>query len=134
MQPKTPRRQKSATQASSDAGPSHNVNVPSATPASTRKTTRTNSEKMATVLAGISDAGWTVPTFLNHFLNLKNRTEQHERMLTAMLNGTSKPHLGTILQALFEKAESTSFRADDTSMPPGFNMLHQEKVNLAIVS
>ncbi|PPQ95548.1 hypothetical protein CVT26_008573 [Gymnopilus dilepis] len=117
MAPKTPARPPKALQPTTTPG------LPSATPSSSRKPARQDPEKLETILAAIADVDWTVPVFLEKFFSLEDQPSKQQRQITAMLNGTTKPYLGTVLEVIFQKAKATKFRADDESIDAGTNML-----------
>ena len=75
--------------------------------------------KLNIVFDAIDQVEWDVPKFLAQLFQKENVDERHEKVVKAMLNGTTKPYLGTILKLLYEDAQRTNFLKNDTSIPPG---------------
>ena len=91
-------------------------------PASRRRPPRSNAEKLNIIFNAIDEVEWDVPKFLAQLFLKEKVDERHERVVKAMLNGTTKPYLGTILKLLYDDAKRTKFLKNDTSIPPGTNM------------
>ncbi|KAF8163196.1 hypothetical protein B0H34DRAFT_794930 [Crassisporium funariophilum] len=99
---------------------------------STRKSPRTDANKLDAILDTIDGVGWTVPRFLEKLLQLEEtkhgesqpiqRSNRHQRVVNSMLSGQTKPYLGSILDLLKRNADNVGFLASDTSIPPGTNM------------
>ncbi|KAF8955673.1 hypothetical protein BDZ97DRAFT_1673396 [Flammula alnicola] len=56
---------------------------------------------------------------------LVERGDTHKRVLTSFLNGTTKPHLGSILENMYDSSSRVDFRAKDRTMNPGMNMFNE---------
>ena len=52
--------------------------------------------KLNIVFDAIDQVEWDVPNFLAQLFQKEKVDERHERVVKAMLNGTTKPYLGTI--------------------------------------
>ena len=123
MQPETPQRGHLGSQ-----GPFRTPNQPASasqphsTSSSQRQAPRSNTVKLNSILDAIEKVGWDIPKFLVQLFQKEKKDERHERMVKAMLNGTTKPYLGTILKLLYEDAQRTAFLKNDRSTPPGTNM------------
>ncbi|KAF8810193.1 hypothetical protein BYT27DRAFT_7282405 [Phlegmacium glaucopus] len=98
------------------------ANQPHLTSSSRRQPPRSNTVKLNTIFDAIEKVGWDVPKFLAQLFQKEKLDERHERVVKSMLNGTTKPYLGTILKLLYEDAQRTTFLKNDTSTPPGTNM------------
>ncbi|KAF8056184.1 hypothetical protein FPV67DRAFT_1731334 [Lyophyllum atratum] len=78
-----------------------------------RRTPRSDAQKMKDILNVMREADWSISKFLHHLFRLENRDEQHQQMVVGMINGTSKPRFGEILQLIYENAKRVDYRKGD---------------------
>lgn len=135
MQPETPQGQHLSNQElfRTPNRPASQISVISS---SGRRRPRSNAVKLNIVFDAIDQVEWDVPKFLAQLFQKEKVDERHERVVKAMLDGTTKPYLGTILKLLYEDARRTDFLKNDTSIPPGTTMfassLSLDKIRHAI--
>ena len=78
--------------------------------------------KLNVIFNAIDQVEWDVPKFLGQLFQKEKVDERHERVVKAMLNGTTKPYFGAVLNLIYEDAQRTNFIKSDTMTPPGTNM------------
>ncbi|KAM6491642.1 hypothetical protein JOM56_012886, partial [Amanita muscaria] len=85
-------------------------------------------QKLEQVLQLLSQFRWTLSTLLLVLFRLEKpgtngeplpveRSVLHQRMVTAMLDGTTTTHFGEILEMIYHNAQRTSYRRDDDTRP-----------------
>ncbi|KAM6503950.1 hypothetical protein JOM56_000893 [Amanita muscaria] len=85
-------------------------------------------QKLEQVLQLLSQFRWTLSTLLLVLFRLEKpgangeplpveRSVLHQRMVTAMLDGTTATHFGEILEMIYHNAQRTSYRRDDDTRP-----------------
>ncbi|KAF8965633.1 hypothetical protein BDZ97DRAFT_1658861 [Flammula alnicola] len=81
------------------------------------------------ILGALHEVNWTVPGFLEELLN-QNHPEgidKRTRVVASMLNGSSKPHMASLLAKMFKVASTeTPFLKNDTTIKPGTNMFNPD--------
>ncbi|KAG6915753.1 hypothetical protein DXG01_010020 [Tephrocybe rancida] len=93
-----------------------------------RRPARTDKEKIASILSAIADAGWSLSMAFYKVFQIYDdrcgkeeehivRDIRHQQMVVAMLQGTSKPTFGQILELIHQNAKVVGYRQSDTSMP-----------------
>ena len=107
-------------------GPTLNTETP---PSTTKKRQpRSPAQKLREILNAIKAANWTLSEFFYYLFQLEGedsqpiaRESQHKQMVTGMLNGTSKPPFGVIINLIHQSAGYVDYRKDDeTSMDKVF--------------
>jgi len=94
---------------------------------------RADSKKLDMVLKTLEDIKWSPSQFVLELLRLKKIgqegvavtvtwTDKHKWVVKTMLNGTTKPFIGEILDLLWRNANRTEFQENDKSVPPGHKM------------
>jgi hypothetical protein len=104
--------------------------TPAIPPGSTSKKRLSASEKLAHVLEALEAVHWTVPGFLDELFSQQSSDGQAKRtrVVTSMLNGSSKPYVASILEKMFDIASTkTNFLKNDTTANPGRNMFNPER-------
>ncbi|KDR68077.1 hypothetical protein GALMADRAFT_146569 [Galerina marginata CBS 339.88] len=94
-----------------------------------RRTALSSKQKINKILEMLEEYDWNFPRLLEEFFKRfeekkgeivpVERTEKHQRVLNAMLDGTSKPHIGSILEKIYRCACSVKFRENDNTVPAG---------------
>jgi hypothetical protein len=85
-------------------------------------------QKLEEILQLLSNFRWTLSTLLLVLFRSQKRgvngqplpverSVLHQRMLTAMLDGTTSTHFGEILELVYQNAQQTSYRRDDDTIP-----------------
>ncbi|KAF8055046.1 hypothetical protein FPV67DRAFT_1545441 [Lyophyllum atratum] len=92
-----------------------------------RRRARTDSQKLKDILSVIREADWSLSKFLYKLFQLEEekpggprpitRDAQHQQMVVAMLNGTSRPRFGEILDLIRRNAKRVDYRRGDASVP-----------------
>lgn len=97
-----------------------------------RKRARVPSQKLKDILDSIKAANWTLSDFFFYLFRLEEKRDghepqpvvqdsQHTQMLTALLNGTSKPCFGVIINLIHRNSGHVDYRRGDrTSMEKVF--------------
>ncbi|KAJ3515928.1 hypothetical protein NLJ89_g1460 [Agrocybe chaxingu] len=124
------------------AGTSRNLSTPSQpsplsrTSSTPRQSPRSRADKLNIVLDSLDSVGWSLPRFLEEFFKIQEkkgtelvkvkRDERHERVLTSMINGTTKPHFGTLLELVYRNACAVKFLSKDATIQPGRALFSQD--------
>lgn len=85
-------------------------------------------QKIEEVLQLLSHFRWSLSNFLLVLFRFQKigangeplpveRSALHQRMLTAMLDGTTSTHFGEILELIYQNAQKTNYRRDDDTIP-----------------
>ncbi|KAF6760243.1 hypothetical protein DFP72DRAFT_843737 [Ephemerocybe angulata] len=129
--------------------------VPETPSRAPRKAAQTDEQKFDDILKGMRAAGMTLSKFLYMLFHVDDepttsepplklpqrapkekprhtRSSAHASMLASLLNGSSKPHFGVILNELWKSALITKHSKKDTTSSPG-EMFDQENSSLAEV-
>ncbi|KAH6903914.1 hypothetical protein BKA70DRAFT_1512676 [Coprinopsis sp. MPI-PUGE-AT-0042] len=121
---------------------SQNVPTPSSSTKSPRASPKSTQQKLDIVLKAITDVYWNISTFLYYLFRtedvpanhrefstlvtgepslsatvLVSRSPSHEAMISSLLNGTTKPRIGCILNEIWKSAINTSFLKKDSTKP-----------------
>ena len=70
-----------------------------------RRRPRSNAMKLNVIFDAIDQVEWDVPKFLGQLFQKEKVDERHERVVKAMLNGTTKPYFGAVLNLIYEDAQ-----------------------------
>ncbi|KAM6503970.1 hypothetical protein JOM56_000913 [Amanita muscaria] len=98
------------------------------TPSTKKRQPCSPAQKLKEILDSIKAANWTLSEFFFYLFRLEGEDSrsviqgsQHKQMATAMLNGTSKPSFGVIIDLIHRNAGRVDYRKDDeTSMEKVF--------------
>ena len=82
--------------------------------------------KIEKVLDVLEEVKWPLSRFPEEsFKSSTDRSVRHQRVLTSMMHGTTKPYFAEVLGLAFENARIAGFKSNDSSIPPGHNMLNR---------
>ncbi|KAG6907429.1 hypothetical protein DXG01_008894 [Tephrocybe rancida] len=95
-----------------------------------RRKARNDSQKLKDILDAIQETQWSLSTFFHHLFRTQEekpgqepctieRDAQHQQMLSALLNGSSKPQFGQLLDLIYKNAQGVGYRRGDNTVPSG---------------
>ena len=125
MDPKTPAHRSAQPLERSYTSPLPSSSI---TPSQQRKSPQSDEQKLLSILKALSDVKWNVNKFLSELFKLSDLPgdSTRKRTVTSILNGSSKPYMASILDAIYERSLDVAFRTTDMSVEPGTNMFNPD--------
>ena len=125
MDPKTPAHHSAQPLEHSYTSPLPSSSI---TPSQQRKSPQSDEQKLLSILKALSDVKWNVNKFLSELFKLSDLPgdSTRKRTVTSILNGSSKPYMASILDAIYERSLDVAFRTTDMSVEPGTNMFNPD--------
>ena len=123
MDPKTPAHRSAQPLQCSYTSPLPSSSI---TLSQQHKSPQSDEQKLLSILKALSDVKWNVNKFLSELFKSSDLPgdSTHKQTVTSILNGSSKPYMASILDAIYERSLDVAFRTTDMSVEPGTNMFN----------
>jgi len=98
------------------------------TPSLQRKSPQSDEQKLLSILQALSDVKWSINKFLSELFKSSDFPSDStcKCTITSILNGSSKPYMASILDAIYERSLEVAFRTTNMSVKPGTNMFNPD--------